>query len=398
MDQPQTADYIVAYLSIGLLLLFGLSRLWGWMYARSRPKSYAPRTAPASSTYHNVAPAQAAGTEIAPSIIRLNQIADADNILVIGPKGSGKTTLLKQLIAIRSGALCALDPHNAPDKWPCEVVGGGRDFAGVDTYLQAAYSDLNRRYTAMHEGRIAEGQFGRLTLVGDEWRAIAQELPGERGGRLGAGAVLLKLLAEGRKVALCVLAASHNDTAASMGMAGDMAMLSCFDWTIYLGALAVRKLPAAGQMQRPAVAYHAERDTFYLLDIPAYVAPAAPAQGRYSYNRPAALSAASAASRPLEYTAGRPAAGLENRPAAVVNWPEKSPALETDFSALESDFTISNLSFSAVEIAQITALIVRGNGKTEVVKAMPRYTGRKHSEYAAAYDQLRAAVEAAPAD
>jgi len=34
-----------------------------------------------------------------------------------------------------------------------------------------------------------------------------------------------------------------------------------------------------------------------------------------------------------------------------------------------------------------------GKGKTEVVQAMPGYSGRKHKAYAACYDRVREAIE-----
>jgi len=225
----------------------------------------------APATYYDDNPFAPAPTQAQPNMLRLHDIADDDNILVVGPKGSGKTTLLRALIRIRHGEHKALDPHNAPGKWPCDVFGGGRNFDEIDRMLQGAYHGLNRHYQQLNSGAVREGQFRRHTLVGDEWRAISQELPGERGNpaKHSAGAVLLKVLAEGRKVGICMLAGAHNDTAASMGMAGDMAMLTCFDWIVYLGGLAVRKMPEAARQQYPAVAYHTERDAYALLDISA---------------------------------------------------------------------------------------------------------------------------------
>lgn len=72
---------------------------------------------------------------------------------------------------------------------------------------------------------------------------------------------------------------------------------------------------------------------------------------------------------------------------------EKSPGVETSFRALESDFTISGETFSAVEIAQMAALIAeKGNGKTECVKAMPGYSGRQHARFAALYEHVKSII------
>lgn len=216
--------------------------------------------------------------------LRLHDLAPADNILIVGPKGTGKTTLLRALIRLRHGEHKALDPHNEPSKWPCDVIGGGRDFAAIDSLLQGGYHGLNLRYQKLNAGTARQGTFLRHTLVGDEWRAISQELPGERAKdgqpvRYSAGAILGKILTEGRKVSLCVLAASHNDTIAGIGLAGDMAVLTCFDWIVYLGALAVRKLPAAAKQERPAVAYDPERNVYALLDVSDAIRYAGPIAG-----------------------------------------------------------------------------------------------------------------------
>ena len=66
-------------------------------------------------------------------VVRLEEIANLDNLWVVGPKGSGKTTVLRRLLELRRGKHWALDPHATPGKWPsCTVVGGGRDFAAID--------------------------------------------------------------------------------------------------------------------------------------------------------------------------------------------------------------------------------------------------------------------------
>jgi hypothetical protein len=67
---------------------------------------------------------------------------------------------------------------------------------------------------------------------------------------------------------------------------------------------------------------------------------------------------------------------------------------ETGFLASASDFTISEVPFSIEEIAQMAALIAcGGKGKTEIVQAMPGYSGRMHKAYAACYDRVREALQ-----
>lgn len=203
-----------------------------------------------------------------PGTLTLDALADADNILVVGPKGSGKTTLLRALLAQRTGSHCALDPHNHPGKWPCSVVGGGLDFDAIDTYLQAVDGRLTGRYQAMNRGVV---EHPRLSLVADEWRAIAHALPDARRAgvlRPGAARTMLKLITQGRKVRLCFIGAGHADTVEALGIAGEGDLRTCFDWIIYLGALAVRRLPEARAQERPAVAYSPERDEYILLALP----------------------------------------------------------------------------------------------------------------------------------
>ena len=69
-----------------------------------------------------------------------------------------------------------------------------------------------------------------------------------------------------------------------------------------------------------------------------------------------------------------------------------SSVVETGSPARESHIPISDLPFSAGEIARITAQISGGTGKTEIVKAMPRYSGHRHGAYAALYDRIRASL------
>lgn len=219
-------------------------------------------------------------------VVRLEEIANLDNLWVVGPKGSGKTTLVQALIRMRRGRHIALDPHGTPGKWPgCEMVGAGRDFAAIDQQINRFIAWMDKRYKRMGVGELTEEQCkaARRTMVGDEWRAIRTALPGSKGGRSGkpvpgAAERLLDILTEGRKAGICVLTASHLDTAEGMGISGEKDILKCFDMIIYLGAMATKYVSAAAAMARPAVVYDPEHNVWAQLIIGpvAVAAPAAP--------------------------------------------------------------------------------------------------------------------------
>lgn len=212
--------------------------------------------------------------------VTLRGIANADNLWVVGPKGSGKTTLIQNLVQLRRGKHLAIDPHNAPGKWPsCTVIGGGRDYPAIRAGLAKGVALMDRRYKAMDLGEISEEECKRLrhTLVGDEWRSVAKALPPisakrDEPAEPGAADQLATILTEGRKAGVCVMTASHADTATSMGMVGEKDILKCFDYIIYLGAMAVEQVPAAAQMTRPAVVYDPERNAFAQLVLPSSAA------------------------------------------------------------------------------------------------------------------------------
>lgn len=72
---------------------------------------------------------------------------------------------------------------------------------------------------------------------------------------------------------------------------------------------------------------------------------------------------------------------------------EATQYTETSFPAEESGFTNFTTPFTPTEIAQIVASIASGKGKTDVIRSMPRYSGRKHKEYASFYDTLYSALQ-----
>jgi hypothetical protein len=207
--------------------------------------------------------------------VKLSTIAAADNILVVGQKNAGKTTLLQKMLAARaSEELYALDPHAKPGKWPCMVVGAGRDYAAIGTALLQIERSMDARFKQLASGEIAENAFSRRSVVADEYRSIADKLNG-RNGAVDAGALLLNRISEGRKVGECVLVACHNDTAEALGIAGNTDMKTCFDWVVFMGGLVdsnrTQKCPpdikaAALKRERPAVAWLTEKNQWFVVD------------------------------------------------------------------------------------------------------------------------------------
>jgi hypothetical protein len=72
----------------------------------------------------------------------------------------------------------------------------------------------------------------------------------------------------------------------------------------------------------------------------------------------------------------------------AVRQPEPSPTPETRMLGAEPDVDTDPIPFSAPDIAIIGARIARGETKTEVVKAMPGYTARRHRTFVAYYELL----------
>ena len=241
----------------------------------SQGHSYVPNVAPAkydeATDVWGVAAAQVVQT------IKLSTLVLSDNILVVGQKGSGKTTLLRKAVALRKRkgeSIMALDPHASPDKWPCATVGGGRNYDEISRTLVRIALDMDSRFKELSRGEKAEGEFARRSVISDEYRSIADELNGKK-DTVDAGRLLLSRISEGRKVGECALVACHNDTTEALGIQGNADMKTCFDYIIYMGALVesnrTYKAPidikqAALKLARPAIAWHPERNNWYVLE------------------------------------------------------------------------------------------------------------------------------------
>jgi hypothetical protein len=207
--------------------------------------------------------------------IKLSTLADADNVLIVGPKGSGKTTVLRTLLSVRGDAQAiALDPHASPGKWPCMCIGGGLRWDDISAALRRMQRDMQSRFEELSSGATPEGSFPRRSYVGDEWLTINSELDG-KGGTVHAGKMLISRLTQGRKVGECILVAAQNDTVESLGIQGNADLKGCFDYIVYLGSLVSTRakshgcpadiIEAATKADRVGVVWHPERNNWYVL-------------------------------------------------------------------------------------------------------------------------------------
>lgn len=203
------------------------------------PPAIVPRRTPAA-TAQPVRPPQP--KPLWPTV-KVQRLAIAKNILIVGGPGSGKTVLQNMLVRLRmqgGSEIQVVDPHNYPGKWSVPVIGSGGNYDEIGVALTAAESLLKQRNEQLSSGEVREGKFPRVTLVGDEWRNITRRVP-------DAGRVLGHLLTEGRKFGVCVIAGSHNDTNAAIGSAGDkQSFMNSFDWIVYMGGFAAEQLSRAG--------------------------------------------------------------------------------------------------------------------------------------------------------
>jgi hypothetical protein len=137
--------------------------------------------------------------------------------LIVGVTGTGKTSLLRHLLArrLQISKVVVFDPHAYPGKWPgCIVIGRGRNYSEIDRALTGLLQLMDKRYDDIGQGLVAEGNHPPLTILIDEWRAIAYNLK-------GASDVIKALLTESRKAAFSIFVVSQSDRAKPLGLEGE---------------------------------------------------------------------------------------------------------------------------------------------------------------------------------
>lgn len=147
----------------------------------------------------------------------LSALDSVQRCLIVGASDSGKTTLLQHITGRRlnNSKVVVIDPHASPGKWPgCMVIGIGRDYKNIDRALTALVQLMTKRYQDIGLGTVAEMGHNRITIVIDEWRAIAYHVP-------GAADAIKTLLTESRKAAFSVFVGSHSERVKALGLEGE---------------------------------------------------------------------------------------------------------------------------------------------------------------------------------
>ena len=137
--------------------------------------------------------------------------------LIVGASDAGKSTVLRWLSeqSSRQGNVVVIDPHSAPGKWPgeCTVIGAGSRHDLIEQALDALVNLMIKRYKQIGHGEVEECGHPRVTVIVDEWMAIAEQCS-------NAKATLIRLLTESRKAAFAIYIGSVSERVRSLGLDG----------------------------------------------------------------------------------------------------------------------------------------------------------------------------------
>jgi hypothetical protein len=266
--------------------------------------------------------------------------------------------------------VCDLDA--APGLWPgCTVHGYANDLAAINQALAQLRLEVEWRRRLRGSGR--RRTFSPLYLVIDEYQDV-----GRAAACPEARPLVEDILRRGGKLNIHLIIGVQDKQVKTMGLEGLGDLRRNF--TFVVAVRADRDGRRWARLTDPS-----DDETIATYEVPQLA--------NLDNLVEAAVQQQPAPMSPL----GQPPIDGDEVAETEDNRTENFGRLETPFPASESDFIVSDGDFSVEEIAQIAAMIARADkGKTEVVQAMPRYSGRKHKAYAAYYEQLRAAIDRSP--
>jgi len=313
----------------------------------------------------------------------LTQLLHALHLLIIGHSQGGKTTLIHELacrLAAANVTVIVCDPDAAPGLWPgCAVYGYANDLTAIDCALADARVEIERRRELRGTGR--QRTFAPLYLVIDEYQDIgrASECPTAR-------PLVENVLRRGGKLNIHLIIGVQDKQVKTMGFEGQGDLRRNFTFIVEVRA-------DHGGHRWATITTPVNEESTATYEVP----PLPDLEGLIEA-APQPRQALTIGSLPVTAGVGisreMPAEAAGTRREMPENDVENLRSAETRFPAAASDFTLSEGVFSLEEIAQMAAMIAcGGKGKTEIVQAMPGYSGRKHKVYAACYDRVRAAVE-----
>lgn len=194
-----------------------------------------------------------AGDEVTAGARELPALPEG-HVLIAGNTRSGKTTALRAVAKTRENVVI-LDPHYRPGTWPgLRVVGGGRDYESIQTFMAYMMDELRDRAQMRAMGGPDAPP---LTVMTDEMPSITAALGNNANG------VWQAWLREGWKFGLFFIIGTHSTRVKTLGIEGEGDVLVNFANVILLGKVARNEYPelVAG-MQRPAVLIPAYDDPY----------------------------------------------------------------------------------------------------------------------------------------
>lgn len=365
-----------------VIFTFGIPGLviGSWLWRRFRPAATEVTAAPITEATIAQATEEGQALPLATVLAHLNDKRDeVPHFFTIGGTGDGKSTFARLVLAPRVARgeqfIILTGKRSAVfDDLPCI----GRDLTGPDgtlryETLRQAFVALSRELARRDNIPMKQRAFTTLNILVDDATILLAELP--EAAKLLRDTALL-----GRELDMRLIVQLGSLRVKELGWEGRGDLREHFAVVTY------RKNLDGSRTTTLRPRFDSKHDIPFDASQVGVLAP----RGRIDPAR-----AWTAPRDPALELADR--LGIPARKSAEIRKSdaEISEGLETDFRASESDFTISDLPFSAPEIAHIATMIALGNGKTEIVKAMPRYSGRRHPEYSAFYDQIVGVVEEA---